>query len=275
MKALVVIAAASAAAVAIPASAQTGGKGGMGVDDMTDLPRCSKPLGSLALVEEQSAPDPEDQLPPGLRALVQMAQRQGGGSVAKVDPLPVLRLLAARSNCFAIVERGAAFDALQRERELAAGGSVANGSALNKPTLRAADYLMSATVLYSDGNSSGGGAGIGGAFGSAVGFKTKTLQSKVMLTLVEVQSGVQVAVASGSARKRDVSVVGGGLLLGLGLGALGAAYTDTPVGVVTAHAVLDAYRKIAFDVQGRTDSANHIPAVDGPVASIPVPATPR
>lgn len=162
MRKHILLAAISAAIVAQPAYAQKTGKGGMGIDKTADLPRCSKPLGSIALVEEKTGPSVEDQLPPGMRALVQLAERQNGGSPSKVDPIPVLKLLTARSNCFALVERGTAFDALQRERELAGGGSVANGTALNKATLRAADYLLSTSVLYSDGNSGGGGGGIGG-----------------------------------------------------------------------------------------------------------------
>ena len=271
MRTKLLLAPAIAVILAQPAYAQKLGKGGMGVDETTELPRCGKPLGSIALVEDKGAPSVEDQLPPGMRALMQMAERQSGGPT-KVDPLPVLKLLTAQSNCFALVERGAAFDALQRERELAAGGSVANGTTLNKATLRAADYLLSASVLYSDGNSGGGGGGIGGAFGSAVGLKSKTLQSQVMLTVVEVQTGLQVAVATGSARKRDITVAGGGLLLNLGVGALGGAYTSTPVGLVTAHAVLDAYRKIALSVRARTDA----PAATPPAPQAPVsqPAAP-
>lgn len=275
MRAYLMAAVLSAAIATSPAYAQKLGKGGMGVDETTELPRCSKPLGSVALVEDKSAPSAEDQLPPGLRALVAMAERQNGGSPSKVDPVPVLKLLTARSNCFAIVERGAGFDALQRERELAAGGSVANGSALNKATLRAADYLLTASVLYSDANSGGGGGGIGGAFGSAVGLKTKTLQSQVMLTVVDVQTGLQVAVATGSARKRDLSVAGGGLLLDLGVGALGGAYTSTPVGLVTAHALLDAYRKIALDIRARTDTSPPAqPPTPAPVSPAPMPTRP-
>ena len=150
-----------------------------------------------------------------------------------------------------VVERGGAFDALQRERQLAAGGSVANGAALNQATLRAADYLLTAQVLYSDSNARGGGGGVGGTFGSAVGLKTKTLESQTMLTLVNVKTGVQTAVATGAARKRDVTVVGGGLLLSLGVGALGGAYTSTDIGKITSLALLDSFRKLTVDAQTR------------------------
>ena len=44
-----------------PVLAQTAGKGGTGVDENTELPRCAQPLGVVALVEEK-APSPTDGL---------------------------------------------------------------------------------------------------------------------------------------------------------------------------------------------------------------------
>jgi curli biogenesis system outer membrane secretion channel CsgG len=238
MNKICLLAATIAACLASPAMAQKLGKGGAGVDEATELPQCAQPLGTVALIEDK-APSVDDQLPPGMRALVQMAERQNGGSTAKVDPLPLLKLRAARSNCFLVVERGGRFDALQRERALAAGGSVANRQAFTGATLTAADYLLQAQVLYSDANSRGGGGG-GGAFGSAIGLKTKTLESQIMLSIVDVKTGVQRVVSTGLARKKDVSLVGGGLLLDIGVGALGGAYTSTDIGKITSLAMLDA-----------------------------------
>jgi hypothetical protein len=74
-----------------------------------------------------------------MAALIRMAEAQNGGS-QRVDPLPLLKLLVAQSGCFQIVDRGEGFDALQRERQLAAGGSVAGAN--NQATLKAADYLQ-------------------------------------------------------------------------------------------------------------------------------------
>ncbi len=268
---LLAVTAAFAAVTPSTAIAQKLGKGGTGVDETSELPRCAQPLGTVALVEDRSVAGVEDQLPPGMRALVQLAERQNGGSTAKVDPLPLLKLLTARSGCFEVVERGGAFDALQRERQLAAGGSVANGAALNQATLRAADYLLTAQVLYSDSNARGGGGGVGGTFGSAVGLKTKTLESQTMLTLVNVRTGVQTAVATGAARKRDVTVVGGGLLLSLGVGALGGAYTSTDIGKITSLALLDSFRKLTVDAQARIAP----PAAAVSTAPPAVPGSPK
>ena len=52
--------------------------------------------------------------------MMEMAQAQQGGGTS-VDPMPLVKLLAARSRCFTVVDRGAGYDALQRERAIAAG----------------------------------------------------------------------------------------------------------------------------------------------------------
>lgn len=263
------------ALAAAPASAQKLGKGGVGVDEQSELPQCAAMIGTVALVEDRSATDQRgtDDLPAGLRALVRMAEQQNGGG-ARVDPLPLLKLLTARSNCFQIVDRGQGFTALQRERELAAGGSVAAGS--NAASLRAADYLLTAQVVYSDSNAGGNGGAIGGLLPGGLGFKTKKMESQTILTLVEVKTGIQRAVATGSARKKDLSILGGGILANAGVGALGGAYTSTDIGKVTSLALLDAMRKLLTDARATmppmaaaVPSAGAAP-VAGAVATAPI-----
>lgn len=262
-----------------PTYAQKLGKGGTGVDEASEVPRCDRPLGTIALVEERSAATGEQDIPPGLRALVRLAEAQNGGASARVDPLPLLKLLTSESNCFQVVDRGEAFDALNRERELAAGGSVAGAS--NHATLRAADYLLTAKVLYSDNNAGGSGGGLGSMFPGGLGFKQKKIEVQTILTVVEVGTGYQTAVATGSARKKDLSIIGGGILTNAGVGALGGAYTSTDVGKVTSLALLDAFRKITLKAQSRIatpaapaspDGAKSaVPVIPGSVASTPRP----
>ena len=266
------------ALAAAPAAAQKLGKGGVGVDEQSELPQCAAMIGTVALVEDRSATDQRgtDDLPAGIRALVRMAEQQNGGG-ARVDPLPLLKLLTARSNCFQIVDRGQGFTALQRERELAAGGSVAAGS--NAASLRAADYLLTAQVVYSDTNAGGNGGTIGGLLPGGLGFKTKKMESQTILTLVEVKTGIQRAVATGSARKKDLSILGGGILANASVGALGGAYTSTDIGKVTSLALLDAMRKLLTDARATmppmaaavppTGTAPIVP-VAGAVATAPI-----
>lgn len=253
-----------------PAIAQKMGKGGIGIDETTEVPRCDRSLGTVALVEERSAASPTDGIPAGMAALIRMAEAQNGGS-QRVDPLPLLKLLVAQSGCFQIVDRGEGFDALQRERQLAAGGSVAGAN--NQATLKAADYLLQAKVLYSDNDSGGSGGGLGSMFPGGLGFKQKVKASQTMLTLVEVKTGIQQAVATGSARKKDLSILGGGLLTNSGIGALGGSYTSTDMGKITSLAMLDALKKLMTQAQGRLAPAAAAPAPTPTAPGTAVPAT--
>ncbi|MGT2516335.1 CsgG/HfaB family protein (plasmid) [Sphingomonas panni] len=197
---LLVVTAALAAVTPSMVHAQKLGQGGTGVDETTAVPQCQVPLGVAALVEEKVA-NPADGLSPQLQALMRMAEMQNGGSTARVDALPLVKLMIARSNCFRVADRGEAFSALERER------AINGGSAATRPVTKA-DYLIEVKVVYSDAKSRESGGGVGGVFGGAVGLKSKTLESQVLMTLVDVNTGIQEAVASGSARKKDIGVVG-------------------------------------------------------------------
>ena len=175
--------------------------------------------------------------------MIEMVQAQQGGG-GSVDPLPLLKLLAARSHCFVIVDRGAGFDAPQRERSLAVGAS---GAAQTNTSLQAAEYMLEAQIVYSDamGRQSGGGAGglIGG-----LGFQQKTLESQTLLTLTSVKTGVQVADASGQAHKKDIGVLFR-RLSDLGVGALGGTYASSDMAKITALALFDGFRKLTAKAQ--------------------------
>jgi len=258
------------ALTASPALAQKAGKGGIGIDENTEVPRCERSLGTIALVEARAAGGTEEGLPPGLAAMMRMAQAQNGGN-QRVDPLPLLKLLVAQSGCFQVVDRGEGFDALQRERQLAAGGSVAGAN--NQATLKAADYLLQAKVLYSDSDAGGSGGGLGSMFPGGLGFKQKVKSSQTMLTLIEVKTGIQQAIATGAARKKDLSILGGGLLTNAGVGALGGAYTSTDMGKITSIAMLDAFVKLTKQAQARLPQPSAPSAGSTPVAPVsPAPA---
>lgn len=222
--------------------AQKMGVGGLGIDNATALPKCDVPLGIIALVEKKAA-DPYDKLPEGIRALAEMAQAQGSKKgPSRVDPVPLVKLMAAKSGCFQVAERGDAFEAVNRERALA-------GIADQKVT--SSTHISEVILLYSDANSRGAAGGIGSGAGSALGLKTKTLESQVMLTLIDIRTGLQTSVATGSARKKDLSVIGGGLFVDLGIAMLGGVYSSTDIGKITALATLDAFRNLVIDAKSK------------------------
>lgn len=200
-----------------------------------ELVKCATPIGVAALVE------------PNNEVLMQLREL-GLGS-----PTPVLRLLMARSGCFQVVDRGAASEALQRERELAAAGELQEGSDMGGGQMVAADFLVSATILFQDQNA--GGSNIGGALGAllpgilgiiAGSINVQNLESQVLLTLTNVRSGVQQAVAEGSAKKSDVGFGLGGIIgagsVGAGVG--GGSYTSTDIGKIVMAAFVDGHNKL-------------------------------
>lgn len=267
----VVMAACAAATLAgVPAEAQTRGKGGTMVNEAMELPRCSAPVGTVALVEAKKQVNASGQLSPGLQAFLQMARAQQGLSTAVADPIPLLKLIMAQSNCFQVVDRGEGFDALQRERALASGGQVAGAGA--GATLIPADYLLTAEVVYQDENAgSRGGAlgGLGGGLGGLVGVKQKKLETQTLLRLTSVKKGTQEAIASGSARKRDLKVLAGGLA-GLGLGIAGAN-ESTDIAKVTSAALLDAYSKMVPQVEAVKKAQSTAAAAISTSPSVGVP----
>lgn len=231
--------------LASPASAQKLGQGSTMIDGKQALDRCPSVIGTLAIVEQKQ--DVQNALPPQFQALMALANQ----NTAKVDPLPLVKLLVSQSGCFTLVERGEAMEALQRERALAGAAT---------PALQAANYLLSAQVVYQDGKAGGMGGGLGGfasGVGALSGLKVNKMESQVVLTLVEVQTGQQRAVTTGSARKKDISILAGGLA-GTAGGVL-MPYSSTDMGKLTAAAILDAYRKLLPTLQTMQPVSQAIP----------------
>jgi curli biogenesis system outer membrane secretion channel CsgG len=244
------------------AGAQTLGAGGTMVNGNQLLEKCDRPIGTASLVEEKKAAGTEAGLPPQLAAMMAMARAQQGQT--SIDPLPLLKLLAAQSGCFQVVDRGEAFNAIQRERQIAAGGQTTG--AAPGATLTASDYVLVAQIVEQDGNA-GGIGGLGGVGFGGLGFKQTRKEAQVLLTLSKVSTGVQEAVASGQARKKDTGLVMGGLL-GLGVGAIGGGYESTDIGKVTAAALLDGFNKLVIQVRARP------PVAAAGTSAVTSPATP-
>ena len=117
----------------------------------------------------------------------------------------------------------------------------------------AADFLVSATILFQDHDA--GGSNIGGALGAllpgvlgiiAGSINVQNLEAQVLLTLTNVRSGIQEAVAEGSARKSDVGFGVGALAVGASVGGAGGggSYTSTDIGKIIMAAFVDGHNKL-------------------------------
>lgn len=206
----------------------------------SQLERCESPLGTVSLIENQSA---------GWYTIIT-------GEYKLPPTSTLLRLLIQQSNCFVVVERGAAgMNAMNRERAIMQSGEMRAGSNFGKGQMVASDYGISPEVIINNSDAGGIGAGLGGianrgrysALLGAVGGALQTKEASTMLTLIDNRSGVQIGVSEGSASKTDF----GGFLGVAGASAAGSigGYSRTPQGKVIAAAFMDAYNQLVVSLR--------------------------
>jgi hypothetical protein len=165
---------------------------------------------------------------------------------------PLIRLMIQQSNCFVVVDRGRALNNMMQERDLGASGELRNRSNMGKGQMVAADYVVTPTIQFSQdtgGGAAGAISGLGGygaLIGAVVG-SMKSSEASTTLMLVDARSGVQVAMAQGSAHNTDFGF--GALGLGAGGGGAMGAYSKTPQGKVIAGAFLDSYNELVRAVR--------------------------
>src|SRR5258705_3612653 len=110
----------------------------------SDLERCDKPMGAVAVVE------PQDYVG---RAL---ARYQLG------SPVGLIRLMIQQSNCFIVVERGQGMQNIMQERALEKTGELRQDSNMGGGQMVTADYILTPAVAFSENNAGGVGGGLGG-----------------------------------------------------------------------------------------------------------------
>jgi len=213
----------------------TGAAGGAtAANESTQLEKCSGPLGTVSLVENQDA---------GWYTILR--------NEYKLPPTSnLLRLLIQQSNCFIVVERGAAgMNAMDRERQLMGSGEMRGGSNFGRGQMVASDYGLSPEIIFSNNDAGGLGMALGGLLGgrggsavAALGGSLKTREASAMLTLVDNRSGVQVSASEGSASKSDFA--GFGQLFGSSAGGRLGGYQNTAQGKVLTAAFMDAYNQM-------------------------------
>lgn len=240
----------------------TGSAGGASSENAnSQLEKCDRALGTVGIHENQQDP-----------WFYRLREQQLGSTI------PVLRLMIQQSNCFVIVERGAAMQNMQTERALQQSGEMRGGSNFGKGQMVAADYTISPSITFSEKGTGGLGAIAGGLFGSVAGAVAggmKSNEASTILTMIDNRSGVQLAAAEGSAKNFDFNLFGG-IFGGSGGAGLGG-YSNTPQGKVLVAAFMDSYNQLvkavrnykAQTVQGGLGTGGAL-KVDG--ASSPAPA---
>jgi curli biogenesis system outer membrane secretion channel CsgG len=221
------------AALAVSLSVLLAAPHAAAADTPTDVEKCSRKLGVLAVAEPQ-------------QGWAYLSQYQLG------SPAALLRMMVQNSNCFDVVERGVGMQNLQQERSLAEGGDLRGGSNVGKGQMQAADFVMTPNIQVSSSDTGGVGGAIGGALlgkfglgGVAGGLKFKEASTSLLLS--DVRSSIQVAAAEGKATKTDFDIGGFGWI-GVA-GAAAGGYTKTPEGKVIAASLLDNYNNIVRQIR--------------------------
>jgi curli biogenesis system outer membrane secretion channel CsgG len=213
------------------ASGSTAGTSAQGANPQ--LEKCAESLGTLAVVEDMRAP------------------WYGRLQQYKLGPTtPVLRMMIQQSNCFVVVERGAAFGNMMQERGLDRSGEMRQGSNMGPGQVVAADYSMSPSITFSEKGTQGAALGVGGVIGAAVGLVAGSFranEASTTLLMVDNRSGVQLAASEGSAKNFDLGLLGGAF--GGALGAAGGGYSNTPEGKVIVAAFMDSYNHLVRAVR--------------------------
>lgn len=207
-----------------------------------EIPTCSHRIGTLAIRE------PENRWWEGL---------------GLESPEALLKIFVQRSGCFTLVDRGKGFEMAQQERALAAGGALRGGSNIGGGQVRAADYILVPDITSKNGNA--GGTNIGGFLGGFIGGGVGALVSNinissktadVILSVTNVRTSEQQAMAEGHGSKTDVGFgVGGGGGGWGGFGGLGVNnYQNTAIGQVVTLAYIDAYTNLVGQMGGLSDA---------------------
>jgi hypothetical protein len=216
-------------------TAVTGAAGGATAENANSaLERCDQSLGTLGVVEDQNA------------TWYQTLRNYKLGST-----VPVLRMMIQQSNCFVVVERGAAMNNMNVERNLAKSGEMRAGSNMGAGQMVAADYTMSPSITFSQ-NTGGVGGALGGISRSlgvvgAIAGGMKQNEASTTLIMIDNRSGVQLAAAEGSAKNMDFNVFGG--MFGGSLGGGAGGYSNTPEGKIIIAAFADSYNQLVKAVR--------------------------
>jgi hypothetical protein len=174
------------------------------------LPKCERPLGTVALVE---------------REIVRLRD------LGLTQPTPLLRLMIAESGCFQVIDGRVAS---------------ATGKAAQTDYYLSADIL---SQNENAGGFAGGlGKALPGLAGAiAGGINANVSDAQTALYLTNAKTSVQVAAATGTAQTTDVGFSTASL--GRGFAAAGGVYSNTPIGKTVAASFLDAYAKLVAQVQ--------------------------
>ncbi len=223
-----------------PTAASGSAGGATSVNANSSLQRCDAPLGTLAVDDG--------------RGKEWYASFGRETQVTSIEPL--IRLAVQQSNCFVITSIGNA----RTESKISGitdkqrnSGEFRAGSQQQKGQRVAADYYLEPAVII-DNESTGQLVGsLGGLLGgrnrnlAAIAGGLESKASVVTMTLLDIRSGVQIAISEGNATATNYGAALGAFGPSAG-GTLGG-FSRTPAGKATVAAFTDAYNNMVISLR--------------------------
>jgi curli biogenesis system outer membrane secretion channel CsgG len=204
---------------------KTGGKSAIPiVDESGQFRRCASRLGSAAITESEGN-----------------AQALTSAGLPR-SMAPLMRQLLMQTGCFALLERGAGFAALEHEMRIREQQGEDRAGQLAAMT--AADYVIRGEIVFAE-QTGGSKGGLGALFGSVlggVGLEFRSREALVVMTVVDARTSVIVVSAFG--RGTSDSSALGSVVLGGGLVGLQGGWLDTPQAKPVAAALVDAWNQL-------------------------------
>ena len=203
----------------------SGGPSDVYIASSTDrIARCSDRVGAAAITEADTN-----------------AQALSSAGLPR-SMAPLVRPLLMTSRCFAVVERGAAFAAL--ENEIKIREQQGQERARQMAAMTAADYVIRAEIVFVEQTGGSKGA-LGAVFGNllgGVGLETRSREALVVMSAIDARTSEIVAASFG--RGTQSTTGSASIALGGGLLALQGGWLDTPQAKPVAAALVDAWNQL-------------------------------
>jgi hypothetical protein len=217
--------------------------GGTSVGANSSLQRCDAPLGTLAVDDGRG--------------------KEWYGSFGRETQVtsiePLIRLAVQQSNCFVITSIGnnrteskisSITDKQRNSGEFRAGSKQQKGQRV------AADYYLEPAVINNNDSTGQLAGALGGLLGGRnrnLGVLAGSLESKVSvvtMTLLDIRSGVQIAISEGNATSTNYGAALGAF--GPSAGGSLSGFSRTPAGKATVAAFTDAYNNMVISLRNYT-----------------------
>lgn len=188
------------------------------------LSRCSAPMGVATVTEADSN-----------------AQALTSAGLPR-SMAPLVRQVLVQSRCFTVVERGAAFAALENEIRIREQQGLDRKSQL--AAMKAADVVLRAEIVFVE-QTGGAKAGLGAMLPSWIGgVGGEVRHREAMLVLTGVDARTSEIIASSFGRGAESSAGLGSVVLRGGIVAVEGGWLDTPQAKPVAAALVDAWNQL-------------------------------